>query len=320
MISLQHVTKKFGPRTAVDNISFKVATGETCVLLGTSGCGKTTTLRMINRLIELSAGSILVNGKNIKEIAAEELRRNMGYVLQHNGLFPHYTISENIAIVPRLLKWPEKKIANRIDELLDKVHLPENILSLYPDQLSGGQQQRVGLARALAADPPILLMDEPFGALDAITRKKITKEFSGLELLRNKTIVLVTHDIREAFELGDRILLMDKGKIVQQGKPVELLFQPASTFVSDFFSNQKMELQLNHVLLKDIFKYLSSSNYDENNLVFTKDTLSLWDALQLLHSEKQKYISIQNAAGEIKHASYDSLFNGLQALKQPGHE
>jgi len=244
----------------------------------------------------------------------------MGYVLQHNGLFPHYTISENIAVVPRLLKWPEKKIANRIDELLDKVHLPENILSLYPDQLSGGQQQRIGLARALAADPPILLMDEPFGALDAITRKKITKEFSNLELLKNKTIVLVTHDIREAFELGDRILLMDKGKIVQQGKPVELLFQPASTFVSDFFSNQKMELQLNHVLLKDIFKYLSSSNYDRNNLVFTKDTLSLWDALQLLHSEKRKYISIQNAAGEIKQASYDSLFNGLQALKQPGHE
>jgi osmoprotectant transport system ATP-binding protein len=320
MISLQHVTKKFGSRTAVDNISFEVATGETCVLLGTSGCGKTTTLRMINRLIELSAGNILVNGKNVKEIAAEKLRRNMGYVLQHNGLFPHYTISENIAVVPRLLKWPEKKIANRIDELLDKVHLPENILSLYPEHLSGGQQQRIGLARALAADPPILLMDEPFGALDAITRKKITKEFSGLELLRNKTIVLVTHDIREAFDLGDRILLMDKGKIVQQGKPVELLFQPASTFVSDFFSNQKMELQLNHVLLKDIFKYLSSSNYDRNNLVFTKDTLSLWDALQLLHSEKRKYISIQNAAGEIKQASYDSLFNGLQALKQPGHE
>jgi len=320
MISLQHVTKKFGSRTAVDNISFEVATGETCVLLGTSGCGKTTTLRMINRLTDSSAGNILVNGKNVKEIAAEKLRRNMGYVLQHNGLFPHYTISENIAVVPRLLKWPEKKIANRIDELLDKVHLPENILSLYPDQLSGGQQQRIGLARALAADPPILLMDEPFGALDAITRKKITKEFSNLELLKNKTIVLVTHDIREAFELGDRILLMDKGKIVQQGKPVELLFQPASTFVSDFFSNQKMELQLNHVLLKDIFKYLSSSNYDRNNLVFTKDTLSLWDALQLLHSEKRKYISIQNAAGEIKQASYDSLFNGLQALKQPGHE
>lgn len=320
MIFLQHVTKKFGSHTAVDNISFEVATGETFVLLGTSGCGKTTTLRMINRLTQLSAGNILINGKNIKDIAAEELRRNMGYVLQHNGLFPHYTISENIAIVPRLLKWSEKKIANRIVELLDQVHLPENILSLYPDQLSGGQQQRVGLARALAADPPILLMDEPFGALDAITRKKITKEFSDLELLKNKTIVLVTHDVREAFELGDRILLMDKGQIVQQGKPVELLFQPASAFVSDFFSNQKMELQLNHILLKDIFKYLSSSNYDENNLVFTKDTLSLWDALQLLHSEKQKYISIQNAAGEIKHASYDSLFNGLQALKQPGHE
>ena len=320
MISLQHVTKKFGSYTAVDNISFEVAEGETVVLLGTSGCGKTTTLRMINRLIDSSSGNILVRGKNIKDVPVENLRRNIGYVLQHNGLFPHYTISENIAIVPQLLKWPQQKITSRISELLNKVHLPENILSLFPEQLSGGQQQRIGLARALAADPPILLMDEPFGALDAITRKKITKEFSGLDLLKNKTIVLVTHDIREAFELGDRILLMDKGQIVQQGKPVELLFHPASDFVSEFFSNQEMELQLNAVFLKDIFKHLQYSTTDENNLTFTEDTLSLWDALELLQSEKQKYLSIKNAAGEIRHAGYDSLFTGLEAIKRQSHE
>jgi len=320
MISLQHVTKKFGSYTAVDNISFGVHEGETVVLLGTSGCGKTTTLRMINRLIDSSSGNILVRGKNIKDIPVENLRRNIGYVLQHNGLFPHYTISENIAIVPQLLKWPHQKITRRISELLDKVHLPENILSLFPEQLSGGQQQRIGLARALAADPPILLMDEPFGALDAITRKKITKEFSGLDLLKNKTIVLVTHDIREAFELGDRILLMDKGQIVQQGKPAELLFHPASDFVSEFFSNQEMELQLNAVFLKDIFKHLQYSATDENNLTFTEDTLSLWDALELLQSEKQKYLSIKNAAGEIRHVGYDSLFKGLEAIKRQSHE
>lgn len=320
MISVEKVVKKFGNTIAVDDISFEVKEGENVVLLGTSGCGKTTTLRMINRLTEASSGKISVDGKNIKEIPPEELRRNIGYVLQHNGLFPHYTIAENIGIVPQLLKWPQQKITNRISELLEQVHLPQNILSLYPAQLSGGQQQRIGLARALAADPPVLLMDEPFGALDAITRNNITKEFSRLEVLKNKTIVLVTHDIREAFELGDRILLMDKGKIVQQGKPTELLFHPKNQFAADFFSTQKMQLELNSVFLKDIFRHIENENTGDNNLQFTDESMSLWEAIELLQTKNQNYISIKNAEGEIKHAGYNSLFTGLEALKQQSHE
>src|SRR5665213_849706 len=320
MISLQNVVKIFGNTTAVDDISFEVKEGENIVLLGTSGCGKTTTLRMINRLTEASSGKISVNGKNIKEVQPEELRRNIGYVLQHNGLFPHYTIAENIGIVPQLLKWPQQKITHRISELLEQVHLPESILHLYPQQLSGGQQQRSGLARALAADPPVLLMDEPFGALDAITRSNITKEFSRLEVLKNKTIVLVTHDIREAFELGDRILLMDKGKIVQQGKPTELLFHPKNQFASDFFSTQKMQLELNSVFLKDIFQHLENENMSENNLPVMDEFMSLWEAIELLQNNHQDFISIKNTSGEIKHAGYNSLFTGLEALKQQSHE
>lgn len=320
MISLQNVVKSFGNTTAVDNISFEVNESETVILLGTSGCGKTTTLRMINRLTETSSGKILVDKKDIKKIPSEELRRNIGYVLQHNGLFPHYTIAENIGIVPQLLKWPQQKINNRISELLEQVHLPQNILSLYPQQLSGGQQQRVGLARALASDPRVLLMDEPFGALDAITRNNITKEFSTLEVLKNKTIVLVTHDIREAFELGDRILLMDKGKIVQQGKPTELLFHPKSQFVSDFFSTQKMQLELNSVFLKDIFHHLENENSNENNLTVMDESASLWEAIGLLQSKNKNFLSVKNSLGEIKHAGYNSLFTGLEALKQQSHE
>ena len=320
MITLQNVVKNFGDVTAVNDISFRVNQGENLVLLGTSGCGKTTTLRMINRLTEASSGTISVNGNNIKEIPPEELRRNIGYVLQHNGLFPHYTIAENIGIVPQLLKWPQQKINNRISELLEQVHLPQNILSLYPQQLSGGQQQRIGLARALAADPPVLLMDEPFGALDAITRNNITKEFSRLEVLKNKTIVLVTHDIREAFELGDRILLMDKGKIVQQGTPTELLFHPENQFTAEFFSTQKMQLELNSVFLKDIFHHLENENISENNLPLIDESTSLWEAIELLQSTNKRFLSIKNTAGEIKHAGYNSLFTGLEALKQQSHE
>jgi len=320
MITLTDVVKKFGITTAVAGVSFEVKDGENVVLLGTSGCGKTTTLRMINRLTEVSSGKITLAGKNIYEIPPEQLRRNIGYVLQNTGLFPHYTISENIAIVPRLLKWSEEKIRRRISELLEQIRLPQNILSLYPQHLSGGQQQRVGLARALAADPPVLLMDEPFGALDAITRRDITKEFSRLEVLKNKTIVLVTHDIREAFELGDRILLMDKGKIVQQGKPTELLFHPKNQFAADFFSTQKMQLELNSVFLKDIFHHLESENVDENNFLVTDESLSLWQAIELLQTRNQPFLSIKNSSGEIRSVGYNSLFTGLVALKQQNHE
>ena len=321
MITLQNVVKLFGNTKAVDDISFDVKEGENVVLLGTSGCGKTTTLRMINRLTEATSGSIHVAGKNIKDISPEELRRNIGYVLQHNGLFPHYTIAENIAIVPELLKWPKQKIVKRTIELLEQLHLPQEYLSLYPQQLSGGQQQRVGLARALAADPPVLLMDEPFGALDAMTRGNITNEFSSLEVLKNKTIVLVTHDIREAFEMGDKILLMDKGKIVQAGKSTELLFNPENKFVADFFAAQRMQLELNAVLLKDVWPHLQNKNTDENNITEIDEHISLWEALGILLLQKNRLLSVKNSSsGEVRYAGYNSLFTALNALKESSHE
>jgi osmoprotectant transport system ATP-binding protein len=334
MIQLKNVVKRFGKTVAVDGISFEVHEGENVVLLGTSGCGKTTTLRMINRLTEVSFGEIYVAGKNNKDVSPEKLRRNIGYVLQHNGLFPHYTIAENIAIVPELLKWNKTKIKKRTAELLEQLNLPPEYLSLYPYQLSGGQQQRVGLARALAANPPALLMDEPFGALDAITRNNITKEFSKLDVLKNKTIILVTHDINEAFEMGDKILLMDKGKIVQAGKPTELLFNPENKFVTDFFEAQRMQLELNAVFLKDIWPHLqngipahggkilpNTENMEGKGITEIDERKSLWEAIDILNQQKNQLLSIKkSSSAEVKYAGYDSLFTALYALKQQSHE
>jgi len=244
MIEVKNITKTFDGYTAVDDVSFSIGEGETVVFLGRSGSGKTTLLKMINRLIEPTSGDIYINGHHISDGEPEQLRRNIGYVFQNTGLFPHYTIAENIAIVPRLLGWDKEKIQQRTRSLMEKLHLPDSYLASYPHQLSGGQQQRIGLARALAADPPILLMDEPFGALDPITRVSLQKDFKQLDELQRKTILLVTHDVQEAFELADRICLMDKGKIVQAGKPAELLFHPANDYVKNFFDDQRFLLEV----------------------------------------------------------------------------
>jgi osmoprotectant transport system ATP-binding protein len=287
MISLQKVSKIYNNTTAVDDISFEVAEGETLVLLGTSGCGKTTTLRMINRLTEPTHGSILINGTNIIDRPPEELRRGIGYVLQHHGLFPHYTVAENIAVVPHLMKWKKPRIEERTNELLEKLHLAaSNYRSKYPDQLSGGQQQRVGLARALAAEPPILLMDEPFGALDTVTRTGIRKDFRELDELRKKTIVMVTHDVQEAFELGDRICLMDKGKIVQIGRPAELLFSPASDFVRSFLQQQRFQLELQSVKVEDIWEMLTPVELKVRIEKEIPAESSVWAALELLSGDR----------------------------------
>ncbi|MEZ0484556.1 ABC transporter ATP-binding protein [Fibrella aquatica] len=236
-ISLTNVTKRYHNRAVVDNLSLTIPTGETLVLLGTSGCGKTTTLKMLNRLIDADEGTININGVAIQEQEPPILRRSIGYVIQDAGLFPHYTVADNIAVVPRLLEWDADRIRLRTYELLTMLRLPETILTRFPDQLSGGQRQRIGLARALAADPPIILMDEPFGALDPITRAAIRREFRELEALQQKTIVLVTHDVREAVHLGDRIALMDAGQIIQLGPPDELQHQPATKFVREYMDS-----------------------------------------------------------------------------------
>jgi osmoprotectant transport system ATP-binding protein len=296
MIQLQNVSKHYKNIKAVDSISFEVKEGETVVLLGTSGCGKTTTLRMINRLTEPTSGKIVVNGQNILEQPAEKMRRGIGYVLQHHGLFPHYTVAENIAIVPDLLKWDKNQIKIRTKELLEKLQLPETLADLYPSQLSGGQQQRVGLARALAANPPVLLMDEPLGALDPVTRTGIRKEFNDLDELKRKTILMVTHDVQEAFELGDRICLMDKGKIVQIGKATDLLFNPANDFVGSFIKEHHFQLELENIFIKDIWSLLPIAIDGTEEKAFLPEE-SLWHVLETVSSAKQtskRFVSINN--------------------------
>lgn len=243
MIDIQNLTKRFASHTAVNDVSLHVGQGETLVLLGTSGCGKTTTLKMINRLIEPTSGSISVDSVDVGQQSGPELRRRIGYVIQDGGLFPHYTVSEAIATVPKLLGWEQDAIQERIHELITKLQLPENVLNRYPSELSGGQRQRVGLARALAIKPPVVLMDEPFGALDPFTRRHVRRELFGLNELRETTVVLVTHDVSEALELADRIALMDKGRIVQIGPPDELLNQPANDFVRDFLDDQPQRIK-----------------------------------------------------------------------------
>lgn len=252
MIKAENLIRKFGHSIAVNDISFEVKEGENLILLGTSGCGKTTTLRMINRLIAPDSGTIFLDGVDISTRQPEELRRGIGYVLQNHGLFPHYTVAENIAIVPRLLKWKNEDIRKRADELFQKLNLDPVLADKYPAALSGGQQQRVGLARSLMVNPPVLLMDEPFGALDNLTRISIRKEFKALDELVKKTVVMVTHDVQEAFEMGDRICLMDKGEIRQIGTPEDLLFHPANDFVADFFKEQRLQLELKSVLIAEL--------------------------------------------------------------------
>jgi len=237
VIRIEGLAKTFpgAAAPAVAALDLTIAAGETCVLIGPSGCGKTTTLRMINRLIEPSAGRVLFDGVDIARQEPAHLRRRMGYVIQQVGLFPHFTVGENIAVVPRLIGWPKDRIAARIEELLTLVGLdPARFRDRYPRQLSGGERQRVGVARALAADPQVLLMDEPFGALDPITRAAMQAEFLGILRRLAKTVVLVTHDIAEAVLLGDKIALMRAGRLVQCATPEAMLARPADDFVAEF--------------------------------------------------------------------------------------
>lgn len=319
MIRVEQLSKSFGATKAVDTISFEVLEHETLVLLGTSGCGKTTTLKMLNRLIEPTRGSITINGKNIFDQKPEDLRRSIGYVLQNNGLFPHYTVAENIAIVPQLLKWDNKRIEKRIVELIEKLHLLPEQLKVYPNELSGGQQQRVGLARALVADPPILLMDEPFGALDTITRTKIRTEFKDLDELKKKTIIMVTHDVQEAFELGDRICLMDKGRIVQIGTPTELLFDPVDDFVRDFLKGQRLQLEFKAVKIKDIWGLLLSKK-EEGKTHALSSNADIWSGLEKFGSNRTGSLSV-TYQDETKSITFEQLMSAYnQYQSQRTHE
>lgn len=255
-IVLEGITKRYPGQkvAAVDDVTIEIPAGEVVILVGPSGCGKTTTMKMINRLIEPTSGRILIGDEDVTKKDADELRRRIGYVIQGAGLFPHYTVGDNIALVPRLLKWDKKRIDARIDELLELVNLePDQYRNRYPRELSGGQQQRVGVARALAADPPVLLMDEPFGAVDPITRQRLQDELLRLQDELKKTIVFVTHDFDEAVKLGDRIAILQTGsEIVQYDTPDQILNNPASEFVEEFVGRGAALKQLTLTRVRDV--------------------------------------------------------------------
>jgi osmoprotectant transport system ATP-binding protein len=313
MIELKEVSKKFGDTQAVKQVSFRVDSEETLVLLGASGCGKTSTLKMINRLIEPDAGQILINNENITDQDPDLLRKGIGYVMQNIGLFPHYTIAENIALVPKLMKWDKAKMISRTQELIQKLHLPESALTMYPHELSGGQQQRVGLARALITDPSILLMDEPFGALDNVTRTSIQKEFKALEELKRKTVVMVTHDVLEAFVLGDRICLMDKGAVVQIGTPKELLYHPINDVVRNFLAGQRLVLEFKVVNIEDVWHYLPEEII-HNGESETAD-LSIWEAMELLRNKDKSSLLVSGADKTIKSINFEQLTKAFNQYK-----
>jgi osmoprotectant transport system ATP-binding protein len=293
MIRLDSVTKRYGKEVAVDNLSMDIGDGELCVLVGPSGCGKTTTMKMINRLIEPTSGTITVDGVDIMAQSAVELRRHIGYVIQQVGLFPHLTITDNVATVPRLLGWDRARINERVSSLLELVGLPPAQFGRrYPAELSGGQRQRAGVARALAADPPVLLMDEPFGAIDPITRDRLQGEFLRLQQEVRKTVVFVTHDIEEAVRLGDRIaILAQGGRLQQYDTPARVLGSPATPFVADFVGADRGLRRLT-VTAIDI------ADLDKPPLVQVDDDLA--EARRAMDAGESKWAVVVDGDGQLK--------------------
>ncbi len=280
MIRLKNVHKSYKEKNVVKNLCMEVNKGELCVLIGPSGCGKTTTLRMINRMVEPTSGEIFVNNREINKIRAEALRRSIGYAIQMVGLFPHMDVSSNISIVPELLKWEKDRIGERVDELLMLVGLdPKDYASKYPHQLSGGEAQRVGVARALAADPPILLMDEPFGAVDPLTRTKLQTLFMDIQKKISKTILLVTHDLDEAIRLADRIAIMKNGELVQFDTPEEILQRPFNKFVYDFVGSDRALKKLSRISIEEFIRQapsISLNNSKEDAYRECRDCSWIW--------------------------------------------
>lgn len=279
MIEFKNISKIYsGNKVAVDNINMSFNSGEFVVFIGTSGSGKTTCMRMINRMINPTSGDILIDGKNIKDINEVKLRRKIGYVIQQVGLMPHMTVYENIIMVPKLLKWDEKKQKEIAENLIKRVDLPLSFLDRYPRELSGGQQQRIGVIRALAADQKIILMDEPFGALDPITRASLQKLIKNLQQELGKTIVFVTHDMDEALSLADKIAILDKGKIVQFGTPDEILKNPKNEFVKQLVGEERLgEAKSKYQSVKDIMI---------ENIITVKGNITSFEAIQIMSKHR----------------------------------
>ncbi|MBO0829713.1 MAG: ABC transporter ATP-binding protein [Streptosporangiales bacterium] len=302
MVRLDHVRKQYaGQETpAVADLSLDIKDGEIVALLGPSGCGKTTTLRLINRLIEPTSGRIFLGGEDVTRVDPDQLRRRIGYVIQQVGLFPHMRIAENVGLVPRALGWDKARITKRVDELLDLVGLEPSVYRRrYPKHLSGGQQQRVGVARALAADPPVLLMDEPFGALDPITRERLQDELVALQAQIGKTIVLVTHDIAEAVKVADRIALFaEHGRIAQYDTPAAILAQPADEFVASFVGSGAAIRRLRLETVDSVS--LQPARADENppdDVPVVRHDQSLYDALDAMLTSRTDHAVVLDDAG-----------------------
>jgi osmoprotectant transport system ATP-binding protein len=285
-ITFDGVTKRYPgrDRSAVEDLSFEVPAGDICVLIGPSGCGKTTALKLVNRLIPMSGGDIKIDGRSVNDHELTELRRGIGYVFQEIGLFPHMTVQDNIGSVPRLLGWDKKRIRDRAAELLELVGLdPSSDLTRYPGEFSGGQQQRIGVARAMAVDPPIMLMDEPFGAIDPITRDRLQNDFLRLHSQLRKTVIFVTHDIDEAIKMGDRIAIMRDGHLVQLDTSDQLLAAPADDFVASFVGADRGLKRLRLWTLRDVELDPPAQTADDAHT--TSVDSSLRDALSLMLTE-----------------------------------
>ena len=315
MIEFRDVSKTYpgSDRPVVNDLSFEVPEGEICVLVGPSGCGKTTTMRMVNRLIEPTAGEILIDGEPNTAMSGTGLRRKIGYAIQQIGLFPHLTIAENISTVPSLLGWDKQRIRRRVDELLELVGLDaDEYRNRYPAELSGGQQQRVGVARAMAADPPIMLMDEPFGAVDPITRERLQDQFLSIQQNIKKTIVFVTHDIDEAIKIGDKIAILKQGGfLAQYDTPENILSNPNSEFVASFVGNDRILKRLSLVRVGDI--ELEPANGGTDDLPRISEQLTVRDALsEIIGSGATR--GVVEKGGEKRLLTIDTI----EELSRPG--
>jgi osmoprotectant transport system ATP-binding protein len=295
MIEIEHLTKRYGATTVVDDVSFQVEEGTVTAVVGTSGAGKSTLLRMINRLVEPSEGRVLIDGEDTRSIPEDQLRHRIGYVIQGYGLFPHRNVAANIATVPRLLGWEKQRIAARVEELLDLFQLdPAEFSTKFPHELSGGEQQRVGVARALAVRPTLLLMDEPFGALDAVIRAKAQDELLAIQRRLGTTIVLVTHDMNEAFHLGDHIAVMDEARLVQHATPAQLLMRPADHFVEQLVGTAERPFRL--LALTKVRDALEPGGA-EGEPIALSDTLH--DALSQLMWSGREALPVADASGAV---------------------
>jgi osmoprotectant transport system ATP-binding protein len=296
---LDHVTKRYGnsARPAIDDLSLTIPAGEICVLIGPSGGGKTTAMKMINRLISITEGDITIDGTSVKALEKTELRRGIGYVIQQIGLFPHMTVEDNVGTVPRLLGWDKQRIRARARELLDLVGLdPDEHAKRYPSQLSGGQRQRVGLARAMAADPPLMLMDEPFGAIDPITRERLQNDFLRLHREIRKTVVFVTHDIDEAIKMGDRICILREGGVLAQfDTPEAILAAPADEFVARFVGEDR---GLKRLALRRLHEVELEPAPDSDGLPECSSSTTLRDALSLMLTEGAAGVVVRGEDGK----------------------